>query len=331
MGNQLWPKVFHAVTERNTNELKGIFSNCKVTDKTCTDVKSGDTALHLVCKLGDLEILRFLVEVCVASLEDLEAVNFERRTCLHEAVTACNISVVKYLLEKGATVDAVKRGEWTPLMLSCANSGTSSYEIVNLLIRFGANTKARNKDGWTPVNLAVRLGDENKIKLLASVDKDALQIKTNNKRTILHTAALHGRASVLQFLLLPQCGCREMLSCADVCGVSPFLDAAASGSLETVKVVLSHYNALGDRDKKGLSALHHAARTGSVLVIKFLVDELGADVNIASDIDRVTPLHVAAREKQGDVVDLLMKLGADTSLKDAHGRSVWDYSSSRVS
>ncbi|XP_047104927.1 ankyrin repeat domain-containing protein 16-like [Schistocerca piceifrons] len=215
-------------------------------------------------------------------------------------------------------------------MLACANSGTSSCDIVSLLLRFGAKTKAQNKDGWTPVSLAVRLGDENKIKLLASVDIDALKIKTNNQRTILHTAALHGRASVLQFLLSSECGCREMLSCTDMCGVSPFLDAAASGSLETVKVILSYYDALGDKDKKGLSALHHAARTGSVLVIEFLVKELGADVNSISDIDRVTPLHVAAREKQSDVVHLLMKLGADTSLTDAHGRSVWDYSAAPV-
>ncbi|XP_049805702.1 ankyrin repeat domain-containing protein 16-like isoform X2 [Schistocerca nitens] len=299
MENQLWTKVFHAVTGRNKNELKEIFSNCKVTDKMCTDVKSGDTAFHLICKLGDLEILRFLVEVCVDSLENLEAMNFDRRTCLHEAVTACNVSVVKYLLEKGVTVDAVKRGEWTPLMLACANSGTSSCDIVSLLLRFGAKTKAQNKDGWTPVNLAVRL-------------------------------ALHGRASVLQFLLSSVCGCREMLSCTDMCGVSPFLDAAASGSLETVKVILSYYDALGDKDKKGLSALHHAARTGSVLVIEFLVKELGADVNSVSGIDRVTPLHVAAREKQSDVVHLLMKLGADTSLTDAHGRSVWDYSGAPI-
>ncbi|XP_049783268.1 ankyrin repeat domain-containing protein 16-like isoform X2 [Schistocerca cancellata] len=330
MENQLWTKVFHAVSGRNKNELKEIFSNCKVTDKMCTDVKSGDTAFHLICKLGDLEILRFLVEVCVDSLEDLEAMNFDRRTCLHEAVTACNVSVVKYLLEKGVTVDAVKRGEWTPLMLACANSGTSSCDIVSLLLRFGAKTKAQNKDGWTPVNLAVRLGDENKIKLLASVDIDALKIKTNNQRTILHTAALHGRASVLKFLLSSEYGCREMLSCTDMCGVSPFLDAAASGSLETVKVILSYYDALDDKDKKGLSALHHAARTGSVLVIEFLVKELGADVNSVSDIDRVTPLHVAAREKQSDVVHLLMKLGADTSLTDAHGRSVLDYSAAPV-
>lgn len=88
------------------------------------------------------------------------------------------------------------------------------------------------------------------------------------------------------------------------------------------------------KDALGRCAIHHGCQSGSLEVLNYLMP-LGIDVNMASDINLLTPLHYAAKvittivtlhmiglkENQIDVIKLLLKFGADPNVTDIHGRT----------
>ena len=70
-----------------------------------------------------------------------------------------------------------------------------------------------------------------------------------------------------------------------------------------------------EKNESGESLLFVTAKTpGSEVAMKWLVAK-GADVNVQNENDGKTPLHAAAESKQTGVVKLLLKSGADETVK----------------
>lgn len=92
------------------------------------------------------------------------------------------------MIYKGASVDALKRGDWTPLMLACSKNGPAACECILALLAADANIHLRNKDGWTPLLIACRAGDENAIKLLLKHSPKSIDDRSHNGRSALHIA-----------------------------------------------------------------------------------------------------------------------------------------------
>jgi len=75
------------------------------------------------------------------------------------------------------------------------------------------------------------------------------------------------------------------------------------------------------RDKQLRSGLHYACGRGDVAVVEAMIS-CGAEID-ALDQDGYTPLHIAAGYLHEQVISVLMKSGADPSLEDNSGRSVF--------
>ena len=121
--------------------------------------KTGDNVLHALCRdddTGRLDMFRFVVDLCGEAACGLG--NFDGKTPLHEAAQCKSASVVAFLLERGVEVDALKRADWTPLMLACTKAGNDA--VVAALLEAGADPKLQNKDGWTAFHLAARAAEE---------------------------------------------------------------------------------------------------------------------------------------------------------------------------
>lgn len=76
---------------------------------------------------------------------DLQARDSMRHTVLHLSARRGRVQMTKFLLEKGADVNAVDFYGGTPLLL--AVSGTKAGELLPLLMRHGADVYVKDRDG----------------------------------------------------------------------------------------------------------------------------------------------------------------------------------------
>ncbi|XP_014346332.1 ankyrin repeat domain-containing protein 16 isoform X2 [Latimeria chalumnae] len=258
--------------------------------------KSGDTLLHYAARLGHLDILRYLIEDVGM---DLELYNNDYKRALHEAASMSQLSCVHCLLAKGAKIDCLKKADWTPLMMACTRKNLG---VIKALIEHGANPALKNKDGWNCFHIACREGDPGIIQYLLTV-----------------SPAMHGCFEVVQVLLDR---CQYEPDSKDSCGVTPFMDAVQNGHTNIAKMLMEKHKACYTAvDNLGSQPLHQAAVTARDGAIRFLVSELGVNVNQRATGMKLTALHYAAKEGHAGTIQTLLSLGADVQAKDEKGRS----------
>ena len=101
---------------------------------------------------------------------------------------------------------------------------------------------------------------------------------------------------------------------------SALMFACLFGQLDTVKRLIGRG---AEVNHPGWTPLHYAASTGQVAVIEYLLGQY-AYIDAASE-NGTTPLMMAARDRQLDAVRLLVREGADPSLRNEAGLGAADY------
>lgn len=100
------------------------------------------------------------------------------------------------------------------------------------------------------------------------------------------------------------------------------MDAIQCGHVSIAKLLLEKHEACSSAaDSLGAQALHRAAVTGQGKALRFLVSDLGIDVDVRATSTGLTALHYAAKEGQTSTVQTLLSLGADINAKDERNRS----------
>ena len=119
----------------------------------------------------------------------------ETGTPLFEAASRGDVDMVRFLLQRGCTVDAKNAGVegtewWTPLHGAALMDHQS---VVALLIAHGANVNEKTPDGRTILWTAVRMGHESVLRLL-------LDAGSTPRAFDIETAEFHGRSTIAQML-----------------------------------------------------------------------------------------------------------------------------------
>lgn len=124
----------------------------------------GYTALHLAASFGQLEMARMLLGR--GADPNVVALNAERVTPLHCAVSGKHRDVVGLLLALGASANAIQKGGETPLHTAAINGDEA---IVDMLLLRGADPTRATDAGKTAIDLA----NENGHGALANVMRQA--------------------------------------------------------------------------------------------------------------------------------------------------------------
>eukprot|EP00050_Salpingoeca_kvevrii_P013536 m.29283 g.29283 ORF g.29283 m.29283 type:complete len:639 (+) comp5075_c0_seq1:322-2238(+) len=256
----------------------------------------GCTPLLIACKKGYLDVAR----LCLAhgaSIADKDRDPKRQGNALHYAAWGGHEKIVLWLLEQGASLDAVDVVGNTPLLYAVYGG---HKHIVQMLLRRGRSLRERNNKNHTVILQAACGGHLELVAWLLDQGFD-LSETDNDGNTSLLFAAWGGHLALMQYLL----GRGASLNEKNHNGHSVFLSAANGGRVEVVEWLLSQGFALNETNNNGDTALLLAAYCGHRDLVAWLLDH-GSTLDERNNTG-MGVLISAANGGHLEVVDLLVR------------------------
>jgi ankyrin repeat protein len=204
-------------------------------------------------------------------------------------------------------------------LFSAADTGCEG--LARKLLAAGASLAARDGIGTMPLAHAALAGQRALVELFlaAGADIDARDI---SRSTALYLAAESERPATVTLLLAKDAS----PDLAGRSGLTPLAVAALKGNDRIAEELLSHHADPNVPDESGMTAIAYAASHGFAPIVRRLLDA-GIDANRRYR-NNVTALMWAAAYEDGvgiraaeDVIDVLLKAGADIDAADNRGRT----------
>lgn len=191
--------------------------------------------------------------------------------------------------KKDIWIDLAERDENDMTMLHWA-AQNGSLDLVNMLLKHGAHGDVWNKDGETPFSIAVACNHEHSALALREKGQLYMEHYSDKRISTLQFTACHGMQSLLQYLLNQGAPVDDDTGRL---GWTPLYVASEYCHHHIVKILLDRGANPNKRSRDGSTALHAAARKGSLPIV---LELLRAPTVNAAAIDESgdTPLTVAA-------------------------------------
>ena len=220
---------------------------------------------------------------------------------IHWAVFKVDYELLDVLIARKANADVTNEFGITPLAEAVK---VADRRMVKTLLSAGAGVEGANLDGETALMLAIKTGELPIVQMLidAGADVNAVE-KQHNQTPLMYAAAADSNGGAMVKLLLAKG--------ADVKPRSLSYDWPSHIS-EEPRV---QYRPFG-----GLTALLYAARDGCYDCVEALIAK-GADVNVPTLVEGVTPLMIALDNDNNDIAKLLLDHGANPHVWDWYGRT----------
>ena len=309
------------------------------------------TPLMIASRKGNVNIVAFLIRHG-ASI-DREVIFHSNNTAIHYAVENDRDSceVLSCLVENGADVNKGANNNCTPLMIASRKGNVNnvaclirhgadidlqdeygktalhyavenyhgSCEVLSCLLENGADVNKGANNNCTPLMIASKKGNVNNVACLIRHGAD-IDLQDEYGKTALHYAVenYHGSCEVLSCLL--ENGADVNKGANNNC--TPLMIASKMSNVNNVALLIRHGADIDLQNKNGRTALHYAVENycGSCEVLSCLLEN-GADVNKGTDDINCTPLMIASRKGQVNVVALLIRHGANIECQDKCGNT----------
>ncbi|XP_071877004.1 uncharacterized protein isoform X5 [Bombus fervidus] len=157
--------------------------------------KDGLTALHCAASRGHARCVEALVNLCGAHPDHVDD---NGCSALHYAATLGHADATALILKLGADPNRQDRKGRTPALCAAAKG---QLETLKILAQHGGSLYARSVRGTGVAHEAVASGRIELIKWLAKKRPSTLDVATQDGKTPLHVAALHGHLDVCKVLL----------------------------------------------------------------------------------------------------------------------------------
>ncbi len=293
-----------------------------------------------------------------------------------------NFVYVRTLLRYKADVSRKTEDGWTPLLVASTNPmifydnmdhefykklieivykysryhpDYNPVRTVSLLLDSGANPNESNMFGTTSLMAAASMANYEILKLLLA-QKTAVDLRDTEGKTalmyavistieelidsLIHLRLVSSTIKLTDFMTPPMLGqlkpqfepqkelCVNYLiengadiRVRDKKGISILTHAARTGNINVVKNLVGHGASVHERSPRGITPLYAAAINGHTEIAEFLISQ-GANVDERLN-DGETPLMAAVWNGQVDTVELLLRKGANV-----HAKKVTPYKSS---
>ncbi|XP_050796459.1 serine/threonine-protein phosphatase 6 regulatory ankyrin repeat subunit B-like isoform X2 [Gopherus flavomarginatus] len=282
-------------------------------DARLSQDQDGRTPLFLAVEAGNLGVCKELL----STHTEAQLSAREKRygdTVLHASCRKRDVEVAKILVEYGAVVDCQNDEGQTPLHVA-------AWEGDEALLKFFHHCKAKttiaDKMDRSPLHIAAERGHTNVVELLTEKFHSNVLARTKDGSTLMHVASEHGHPdTALAFLKKG-----VLLHMPNKNGAVCLHAAAKRGHAAVVKALLQRGAEVDARTKDNYTALHIAAQHCKPLVVQTLLG-FGAQVQLKGGKAQETPLHIAARIREGEkVAEMLLKSGADVNVEQENGET----------
>ncbi|CAM9118006.1 unnamed protein product, partial [Scytosiphon promiscuus] len=218
---------------------------------------------------------------------------------------------------------------FTPLHVAARKGNTS---VVKLFLSYPGTFQRDAVDftrGWTPLLTAVNSGHLAVTRALVAAGADLTVWCGDSNKSLVHLAVELKRVAILRVLV-------EHGADVDRCAtgqITPLHTAAESNDVESIHVLAEAGADLEARCGDGLTPLHKAVTCLNLEAVIALLKH-GADVNSADEDEEETSLlyvatHAGTRGV-AEIVDVLLRSGADEAIVDTQGCTPLDAIGSRV-
>jgi ankyrin repeat protein len=246
-----------------------------------------------------------MVEYLLDKGADVNSMDSTGSRPLEDAVSYGRLDIAKLLISRGADVNAKGKLDRTPLHNALING---NLEIIEYLVSKGADINAGGRDGETPLDYAL-VHSRDLLKTL-----DALGVDITARMSRGETALFYANErSTAEYLI--ERGISVKVRDKD--GRTALHGTGANRNIDVARVLVRHGADLNAIDKNGQTPLHEAALCRNDDLVQYLLDK-GADTAIRDEKGR-TPLHVAAARGESGIVKLLIAGGSDVNARDSKG------------
>ncbi|KAL7307098.1 hypothetical protein TKK_0000831 [Trichogramma kaykai] len=347
--------ALHLAVYNNLERITGFLLDHNANPNLAND--KGETPLHVICRIDkyDSDHMQF-----DHPYDEYHTPHERQRHCVERQKR-----MIELLLSRGANPNAPDANGFTPLHIVCQKKCDDDYvrmcnrdelpnvalyrnhhNVIKSMLRRGADPTVANAEGLTPLHFICK-GYGDNLKLAKTLFKLAderygpilVDARDDKGETPLHLALREDNRRLVQWLL--RRGANRTL--ANSKGETP-LHIICQGNQEVACLGywIFKWSDVDDRhpreqidarDNSNNTPLHFAASQGHVYLVDFLLEEGGADPNLANDKGE-TPLHVLCQKKcdyddeseitieyrhyQG-VAESMLRRGADPTVANAEG------------
>ena len=255
---------------------------------------SGWTPLHIVCKTGNINILKALLSQKGINLNPTGGNDIDGELPIHIAIKYNHDQIVQELLATNKIyINMKNKIGLCPIHIAIENKNITI--IKQLLTKTDINLNMKNNEGETAFHQALKSRQIDIAKLLISIVGININELNNDLMNILQIACQINEVDFVKLLL------------------NKFKDIDVNNKNKFVSTYIYQ-----------MTALHFGCQNKSTEIVKCLLEWPTIEINPRAEYD-ITPLHIAVENACADIVDLFFnckkKISLDVNAKTCDGQT----------
>ena len=294
------PFILHSIIDSQelSSEIRRFYSSEQHNIVLCQ--RCGLTDLHYSAMYSSVNLLQKLV----FESNSIQYYDNYSRTLLHMSVKYDNLETTKWLLDNGAT-QTLDYFYMEPIDYAIQNENIESIDIL-LEDKY---KKEENVDMFTLLHDTIRLGNAHIVKHLLEFDNRPIHRDYDNENTLLFYSILLGYPEIVKTFL--DYGASQERYQDEK---NPLYYAILLGNIDIVTILIE-YGGLQINDN-GTNSLRWAILLNQPKIVKILM-KFG--VKQERNERGESPLHIASRKGYSDIIQTLIRYGADIDQENEIG------------
>ncbi|XP_050389828.1 uncharacterized protein LOC126808845 [Patella vulgata] len=288
MNDSMFRSILNTINEIHINNLVGniLFNCCSSVDKMRilhnkgVDFNVVDdnslSVLHLSCRLGSIDTVRYLVNEIGLNITQKD--DDGRTPVFYSVVSDIDpVKKLKFFLSEGCSLHVVDDENRGLLHFSC-NLGTPQT-VEYLINEVGLGVNHKDNNGRTPATYC-SMSNRNSISKLKFLSSKGASLHTvdNNNNSLLHVSCHWGTVETVEYLV------NEIgldVNHKDINGLTPAMECSISNinPISKLKFLSSKGASLLTVNNNNMGLLQVSCQGGTIGTVKYLVNEIGLDVN----------------------------------------------------